>query len=235
MLRHGRSNRLSTNSLVRYLYEERHKNMKKYIGIVLVLGLFVATPLQADAAFGVSNGGFEVTPPVVSDGGFMTLTGSQLPGWTIASGGSIDLLRGYQGWVYEGQQAIDLAGNSPGTISQTLTDLTIGQEYTVSFAYGRNIDNLSTDKTGIVTLGAGPDQTFEYAGIGAGWSLGSYVFTATGTSIQLSFAASPNAGSYGALLDAVSITATPEPATIVVWSGLAAIGGIVAYRRKKLA
>jgi hypothetical protein len=33
----------------------------------------------------------------------------------------------------------------------------------------------------------------------------------------------------------LSISATPEPTTVVVWSGLAAIGGIVAYRRKKLA
>ena len=219
--------------------------MKKLFGIVAALAVLTNAPLQANAAVTIINGDFQTSPPVVAVGGFTTLTGAALPGWNVTLG-SIDLLNMYDpsgpNGPYPGAQGttqyIDLAGNAPGAISQTLSGFTPGQQYTVEFFYSRNPDRV-TNPTGTTTLGASIGN-FSYLGVitptSLNWQKGSISFIAgNDPTYNLTFAAASNAGAYGAFLDQVSITATPEPTTIVVWSGLAAIGGFVAYRRRMAA
>ena len=130
-----------------------------------------------------------------------------------------------------------------GPVTQTINDLVVGQKYTLSFYWagaqqftfrGATTDQITASlggeshSTGVYS---NPDQGF------SGWMLQTFNYTATSTSETLSFLASgaPQLPPF-ALLDGVSLTATPEPgywipgvALLVLMAGL----GIV--RSKKLA
>ncbi len=97
--------------------------------------LLLAGVGAVSAANLVQNPGFE-NPSV--GGSFTTLTGNGLTDWTIETGGSIDLISGY--WLpHSGVQSIDLAGNEPGKISQTINTV-VGGTYTLSFWMAGNPD-----------------------------------------------------------------------------------------------
>lgn len=215
--------------------------MKKILGIVAALALMVGAPLQADAAFGIKNGSFVTSP---ANAQFQTLqpepeVGGVLADWGVGPN-SVDLLKTYFSPYPDatpGAQAIDLAGGGPGSIFQTLDSLIIGQDYTISFWIGRNTDAPNQapypDPAQRINVTFGSlTSSFLFTGTGPGWQQKTFTFTALTTTDLLTFSANGQAGPYGGLLSNVSIAATPEPTTIVVWSGLAAIGGIVAYRRR---
>ena len=134
-----------------------------------------------------------------------------------------------------------------GTITQTISGLTAGHQYTLSFDWAGNqyLDSSSIGYTGPLTvdwqvsLGA---QTFttpvaNYAGHGfTGWMTQTFTYTATSSSEVLTFLAqgTPNGLPPVALLDGVTLNATtPEPGTITLMAtGL--IGGVGALRRYRL-
>jgi len=130
-------------------------------------------------------------------------------------------------------------------LSQTVTGLTSGAQYTVSFWYAaaqqKGFDGVTTEQW-LVSLGgqqlATQVLTNQSHGF-TGWQYASLTFTAQSSSQVLSFlsAGTPSGVPPFALLDGVSMTqvvATPEPASIVVLlTGLAAIGVIV--RRRQMA
>ena len=221
--------------------------MKKILGIALTL-LFSAT-LQANAAVVLLNGSFEapqlpgqigVSPPTV------------INNWTV-TGNSVDLLRNYQGYAAsEGQQYIDLAGSpGPGGVYQGIS-LVANQEYTVTFDYSRNPDLFkNTVVTGLVkildsvggalgiqaTVTSNPatQPIIGPAPPGLNWLEYVFKFVAPTTGnfrIQFESGTPTNENRGSLFIDNVAIAETPEPTTIVVWGGLAAIGGIVAYRRR---
>ena len=103
----------------------------KHLAAVVVLAL-------APAAFGdlVTNGDFEtpgVGPPFVS---YTAVDTTSLTGWTVASG-SIDHIGSY--WTSaSGSQSLDLAGNAPGSITQTLNTVA-GQQYRLNFSMAGNV------------------------------------------------------------------------------------------------
>jgi hypothetical protein len=130
-----------------------------------------------------------------------------------------------------------------GAISQTVNGLTAGKSYAVTF------DWAGAQQTGFrgpttegwqVSLGsqtqsttdvAIPDQGF------SGWMTTSFTFKADGSSDVLSFLATggPN-GSVPpfALLDGVSLTAVPEPATwAIMLVGFGGMGAAIRSRRKQ--
>jgi hypothetical protein len=131
-------------------------------------------------------------------------------------------------------------------IYQTISGLTAGRRYEVSFVWAGNefLDASSEAYGGPLTvdwqvsLGS---QTFttpvaNYTAHGfTGWMTQSFTYTATGTSEVLSFLAqgTPNGLPPVALLDGVSLTAVPEPASwammLVGFAGL----GFAGYRRTK--
>lgn len=105
-------------------------------------------------------------------------------------------------------------------ISQTLT-LTIGQQYMLSFAvyapanglanpFDAQLNAYADNADPLVSIGS-------VKGLASGWNYFSAVFTATGLyNLEFDFAGGGNqAGDYAAdlVLDNVSITAVPEPAT----------------------
>jgi hypothetical protein len=136
-----------------------------------------------------------------------------------------------------------------GSLDQTITGLTSGKTYNLTFDWaGIELFNRtgydSIQLTG--SLGGDPFATSVYLntapagqpGSFSGWMTANFTFTADSTSEVLSFlAVGTPAGNLPpfALLDGVSLTAVPEPSTwammLVGFGGL----GYAAYRRRRMA
>lgn len=124
-------------------------------------------------------------------------------------------------------------------ITQTVTGLTIGQDYNVSFYWAagqqHGFDGATTEKWQ-VTLGSQTQSTpvFSLATHGfSGWMQQTMTFTATSTSSLLSFLAvgTPNGLPPFALLDGVSLMAIPEPGTYALV--ILALLGFILFRRNR--
>ena len=111
------------------------------------LAMLAASPASAA---GFVNGSFESSTCGASAGGFATVSAGSncITGWTVDSG-SVDYINGY--WqAQSGVASIDLAGNSPGAISQ-IFDTIAGQIYSVDYYLSGNPDGGSLAKFGIVS------------------------------------------------------------------------------------
>jgi len=130
-----------------------------------------------------------------------------------------------------------------GAITQTITGLTVGIQYAVSFYWGAAQQNGSaytsaTTEQWQVTLGSelhstpiinNPPQGF------TGWLSQSLTYTATSTSEVLSFlaAGTPSGAPPFSLLDGVSITAVAEPASwMTLVAAVLSIIGVANLRRR---
>ena len=181
----------------------------------------------AAGAASLVNGSFESGP---TPGSFLTLgTGSTaVTGWTV-SAGTIDYIGSY--WTaQDGVRSLDLAGNSPGAVSQSIAT-TVGQAYRITYWIARNPDGGLNPRTGFIDVGGGVTQ-FLYSGSGnranMQWQQETFDFTATGASTTLTFAADPaTAGQFfGPALDNISIGAVPEPtAWALLILGFGVVGG----------
>lgn len=207
---------------------------------ILVLALCGAT--QATATSLIFNGSFELPNEL---GGWALLANGSLPGWTTTDpGGLIEIddpaVFGGGSVAYSGTQSLEVNANIPEDVQQTVTGLAVGQTYVLSWAYG--------DRPG-----SGPQQMQVYFGgtlvttdsdtsstdgnPSVVWLTNSFVVTATSTSELLSFDgvafAGEGAPSYGNEVDAVSLVATPEPSTLLLFaSGLFLLG--CAWRRQQV-
>jgi hypothetical protein len=139
---------------------------------------------------------------------------------------------------------MDGAKDYEAEIAQTLTGLTVGQSYDVSFDFaagqqkcclGPTTEQLqvgfgsSTQSTPVLSV---PEYAF------SPWNVYNFVFTASGTSQVLSFLAigTPNGMPPIAFLDGVSVAAVPEPASwAMMLVGFGALGVLARRRRAQLA
>ncbi len=119
--------------------------------------------------------------------------------------------------------ALDGDTDVHGAFQQTITGLTTDQTYLVTFDWGatqlRNRTGAATEQLA-VTFGGNTQNTAVLNNVSegfSGWQAASFSFVATGPSQALSFLSNgtPNGLQPIALLDNVSLTAAPEPAT---WS-----------------
>ncbi len=138
--------------------------------------------------------------------------------------------------------------NESNPITQLLTGLTPGKEYAVTFWYaGAEQEGPTftspTDEGWMVGFGTDPTQStglLDTPGKGfTGWNQATFDFKATGATDLLSFVA------YGgkednaaippfALLDGVSVSAVPEPATwAMMLTGFFGLGGLLRARGKR--
>jgi choice-of-anchor C domain-containing protein len=204
-----------------------------------------AVPLAGAGAVTILNGSFE---DGIDPGGFTTLYAGQpsatnITGWTVTTG-NIDYIGNY--WqAANGVRSLDMNGLEPGAISQTLTGLTSGHQYTVTFSLAGNPDNGPAVKTLEVTAGVGNQSySFDITTTPSthghmGWVRESFVFTANATSDILAFASTTTSipqGSlpaFGPALDNVSITPSPLPAGLPLFAGGLGIIGLLARRRKR--
>jgi hypothetical protein len=144
--------------------------------------------------------------------------------------------------------------SNTSTISQTVTGLTSGQSYTVTFEYagaeqtkgsGAGGEGPTTEGWGVSWNGGAEQYTggvstgnLSNSGGGfTGWDTGSFTFTATGTSDVLSFLAVGTGGNSlppFALLSDVSVAAVPEPATwAMMLLGIGGLGASLRMRRQQ--
>lgn len=184
---------------------------------LIALTAFAALPAKALTVFSDS---FEPS----AQGGNVTPTG-----WTV-TGGSVDVV--YPGWFgglcLGTGKCVDLDGSTgrAGVLSRSLT-LTAGSTYTLSFDMAGNRRGAGTET---VTVGFGSASTvlsFANASSTAPWQSFSLSFTpSTSGSYTLSFA---NAGgdNQGAMLDNITVTTVPEPASMLLMgAGLLAVAGL---------
>lgn len=221
------------------------------------LSLILAAPVaQANL---VSNGGFETTTHGPGQFGYNTVaTGWASNGYNfIFAAGTADTTGspGQYGdlklWGPNSGSANGLPAASPhggnyvgadgayhvGAITQTVSGLTVGAKYALSFDWAgaqQSGFNGQTTEQWQVTFGS-QTQSTEIVTVPShgfsGWMSKTFIYTANNTSQVLSFLAigTPTGTPPFSLLDGVSIdaVAAPEPATLsILGLGLAAIAGL---------
>jgi choice-of-anchor C domain-containing protein len=235
----------------------RGDTVMKSAAFAAVVAVGVAFGAGSAGAVSIVNGSFETegaaTPP---SGGFTTVTAidaTAIPGW-IVTAGSIDYINGY--WqAAAGTHSIDLNGLSAGTIAQTITGLTVGQTYQVSFALAGNPDGGPSTKTlGVTASISSTPYSFDTS-IGPttrsnmGWVTETFFFTAGHANELLSFVSSTftggggvNDAAFGPAIDNVSITVrgegpapTPLPAALPLFAGGLGVIGLLRRRKRKAA
>ena len=185
-------------------------HMGRILACAAMLAIVVAAP--ATAANLVVNGGFET-------GDFTGFSQFGNTGFT----GVVDASFGVAPSEGTYQAAFGAIG-SPGGINQTITTVA-GHGYTFSFdlaADGGNYDTFAVSFNGLVVdfgsnLGAFPYGTHSFNVVGSG-------------SDQISFAFQNDPAYY--LLDNISVTNVPEPATWALMIGGFAMTGFAARRRQ---
>jgi hypothetical protein len=202
--------------------------MKKIALVAATLALATSAAFATAPANIVLNGGFEADPMA---NGAWAIVGSPT-GWT-ATGTGLEIRDNVVGSAFEGKNFAELDGNANMTISQTL-DTVAGQSYTFSFWY--------SDRTGTAASTNGVDWSIgNLSGTVNGpqnntgnnvWQEFSISFVATGSHTVLSLGGAGTSDSLGSSVDAISVSAVPEPATVgLMASGLALLG--LARRRRQ--
>lgn len=188
-----------------------------------------AAASSANAAVNlVTNGSFE---DPTSTGNFSTLSGSQLPGWTIDTG-NVDVVVQPPYVAFDGTQSLDLVGTgvSTGSISQQIATGT--GLYRLTFAYTNNTDS-SGPFSATYSIGGVTGTVTASGGTAANpnWQTFSVDFVANGAT-TLTFADTSGVSNQGIFLDAVSVTAVPEPAAwALMIGGFGLVGGAMRRRR----
>ena len=140
--------------------------------------------------------------------------------------------------------ALDGDTNYNGPLTQSIAGLTVGKKYAVSFFWGAGqFDNRTGDTTERldVSFGGTTQSTATLSnpsGGFTGWFAKTLDFTATASTQTLSFLSigSPAGLPPLAVLDGVSVTAVPEPATWgLMFAGFGLVGVAVRARRQTIA
>ncbi|TWI63477.1 putative secreted protein with PEP-CTERM sorting signal [Pseudoduganella lurida] len=226
---------------------------------------FFAAGLASASTNLVTNGGFEST----TNGSNLQLdnkTGrtdrTTLTGWTSSNGNdggfnfvldskimttwdSVKWLKGQNnGFANSANGGNVFASDAvywPGTLSQTVSGLTAGNAYTLSFDYALaqqvGFDGANADNYWHVGFGSATQDSKALSianGGFSGWQTATMTFTATSASEVLSFLAkgtAPGAPPF-LLLDGVSlVSAVPEPTTWAMLLGGLGLVGFAARRR----
>jgi choice-of-anchor C domain-containing protein len=198
--------------------------------VLLILLALAAVPTSAHAGAFI-NGGFETGP---ATGSFTTLASGStaIAGWVV-TGDSIDYIGSY--WQNaEGNRSIDLSGNGPGGIQQTFDTIT-GVTYNVKFMLAGNPEGGPATKL-LSTVASGSLPQVNSFNIGGStlsnmnWTPFTYSFVAGAPTTTLAFTSGTQTA-FGPALDAVSVSAVPEPATwAMMLIGFAMIGGVMRRR-----
>jgi choice-of-anchor C domain-containing protein len=208
------------------------------IGVISALGVMLL-PIVASANL-VTDGDFTAAGTPSS---FTTYSASQtMGGWNVTAG-SVDLIGGYWQSPPGGGNSVDLAGNSSGTISQTISGLVVGQYYTLSFALSGNPDGPPDLKKLGVNLAIG-SASFSYDTAAQGttrpqpmhYVTESATFKATSISELLQFqdhSSYEGITPYGAVIGNVCLVAVPETSTMIAGALLLLPFGASALRIRR--
>lgn len=199
--------------------------------VLSIAGMLLATGVSGAT---ITNGSFE--QPGTYSGPFTTIQSNSggLYGWDVTAG-SVDLINTL--WQHsDGNYSLDLDGNAPATISQSISGLTVGQTYTVLFDLASNPASAgSIFKT--LTVAAGLDAQrylFDRTGQSVGnmgWVTETFTFTAANETERLEFMSTSENGPYGPALDNVRFAPAPVPLPAGAVLMLSALG-LLSLRRK---
>jgi hypothetical protein len=233
------------------------------IALIVIPGIALALGATSDAQAGfITNGSFELTTNGNGQPGFNTT----ISGWTstgynfVYAPGTADTTGavGHDGtvklWGPGTSSANGLTATSPdlgnfiaadgafevGPISQSLTGLTVGHAYAVSFwwagAQQSGFTGVTTDQWK-VSFGGSTQSTAVATNVNhgfTGWMQQTFTFIADNTTDTLSFLAvgTPTGEPPFSLLDGVSVNPVPEPSTVVLM-GIGLVGGVVVRLRRR--
>lgn len=215
--------------------------MIKKTVVMLAVALCSTAPAAYAAVNLVANGSFEdSTPGYTGSLNFQTVSAGDpfITGWTVSQG-SVDLIGTY--WqAAEGINSVDMDGNGQGQIYQNVS-LVSGQQYLLTFNIAGNPDDcpgpLSCTKNLDLQVGVSvANQQYSFTVDGTqthsamGYVLESLTFTANSTGLVPLTFSSLTTGSYGVVLDNVSVVAVPESET---WAMMLVGMGLVGLRLRK--
>lgn len=185
---------------------------RSMIGPATALAASMALTGSVLAFDGLANGSFEEGEFNGGGAGFQTLDAGSalLTGWTVDAG-SIDWV-GLAWQAEDGEKSIDLNGNAPGAISQTVAT-TVGNTYFVSFWLAGNPNGAPVVKTLTVSATGAAPATFTFdvsntSNAAMGWRQEGYSFVATSASSTVTFASGDTSGGTGPALDNVEMVET---------------------------
>lgn len=205
-----------------------------------ILAATAAALLLASSAGAATiiNGSFEDGVDI-GPSDFLTLAPgdtTSITGWRVLTAG-VD----YYGTAWQasdGSRSIDLSALTSGGIVQRITDLEIGKKYRVSFDLSANPGGPLGMKRIVVAESNGVAESRFYELTAANsvtnmlYQTYTYDFTALGKSGDLMFR-SMVFNPYGVVLDNVTISIVPEPATwALMLAGFAFVGGLVRRRAR---
>lgn len=197
--------------------------------LVATIGLGTAVPISAETNL-VTNGDFE-TPVAPSPANIVSVSGSQLDGWTILPGGVMDVTNknfadnGSTTFpVYSGNQSLDLNSLAPAAMTQDITTVP-GSTYHVFFALTgvppvppNECQSSVNEKSLTVSAGSTshdytftPDTSHPLDPNNQSFVTNEFDFVATDATTTLEFE-STTAGCAGPVIDAVSVTLVPPVA-----------------------
>lgn len=186
---------------------------------------FAACGAHAATIQMVSNGGFETSS--VANGTWVIT--KSLAGWTSGADG-VEVRNHVAGDAYAGARYVELDTTANSWISQVLAT-SAGSTYSLSFAYAPR-EGVALSSNGIEVFWNGVSKgTFAAnGGSGNAWNVYKMDLGAASSASELKFVAVGASDSFGGSLDAVSVTAVPEPATLATMAlGL----GMLGFMRRK--
>lgn len=199
-----------------------------YTSAAILVGMAFASAATATPVNLIKDGSFES----VALSNKVAKSLSSLAGWQVGAN-QVEVRNNIVGTAYDGNNFVELDVKKNSWISQSFATV-IGQTYEVSFFYSPRV-GVTANSNEILASVSGDSLLVSGSGVGnAGnlWAEYSFLFTADESSETLTFSAEGLSDSRGGSLDAVSVTAVPEPASwSIVLVGLAGLGLI---RRRAL-
>lgn len=209
------------------------QQISKRLFLLGLLCIWQAAPLLGQNL--ISNGDFEI--PVEPYYAALPV-GTVIPGWTVMgpAGDTVHLVSQPDIlWPGNPTQYMDLTGYSGGAgIQSDAFNTSIGQTYELTLdAYNGSLTFPGAYNGVAFTLQATGALLSSYSldpGTGQHFT---YDFTATATATTLTFMDASGFDSNAGWIDNVSVTAVPEPATILLVAlGLGFVGGSWSFRRR---